>query len=131
MSGSSDLRTIDMSMSKTARRTWQLAESRLARFFGCERQVLSGSSGRPDDHTCSDATHPRLFLEGKLRETHAVRTLHDATRILAKKEKKVPVLGLFDKNRPGFLIVVHSDDWQAVVEESLRGPSPPEGSTPS
>jgi hypothetical protein len=107
-------------MGKTARRTWQLAESRLARFFGCERKVLSGSSGRPDDNSCSDATHPRLFLEGKLRASHAVRALHDATRQLARKEGKVPVLGLFDKNRPGFLIVVHCDDWADVVAEARK-----------
>ena len=104
-------------MGKTARRTWQLAESRLARFFGAQRKVLSGSSGRPDDNSCSDSTHPTLFLEGKLKASHATRTLHDATRALAKREGKIPVLGLFDKNRPGFLIVVHSDDWDKVVAE--------------
>jgi hypothetical protein len=100
----------------TARRTWQLFESRVAAFFGCRRAVLSGSSGR-DDATCSDSTHPTLFVECKLREKHAARTLHDATRALARKEGKTPVLALADKGRPGFLICVHSDDWRAVVAE--------------
>ena len=100
----------------TSRRTWQLTESRLARFFGCERKVLSGSGGR-EDETCSDATHPSLFIEGKLRSVHTVRTLFDSTRKLASKEKKTPVLALFDKNRPGFLLVVHCDDLPVVLAE--------------
>ena len=103
-------------MSKTGRRTWQQVEGRLAAFFGCRRKVLSGSSGR-DDETMSDSTHPKLFIESKLRATHQVRSLHDATKKLAVKEKKVPVLGLFDKNRPGFLIVVHCDDLPVVLAE--------------
>jgi hypothetical protein len=67
--------------------------------------------------TCSDSTHPRLFIESKLRERHTVRTLHDATKRLAAREGKVPVLTLFDKGRPGCLVVVHSDDLAAVLAE--------------
>jgi hypothetical protein len=111
-------------MSSTARRTWQLFESRVAVFFGCRRAVLSGSSGR-DDTTASDSTHPSLFLECKLRATHTARTLHDETKRLAAKERKTPVLALADKNRPGFLICVHSDDWPSVVAEWAAG-LPPE-----
>jgi hypothetical protein len=96
-------------MPKTARRTWQLAESRIARMFGCQRAILSGSSGR-DDTTCSDSTHPTLFLEVMLRQRHAVRALHDATRDLARRGGKTPVLALLDKGRPGALIVCHTDD---------------------
>ena len=98
----------------TARRTWQKCEQRVADLFGCKRQPGSGSGGR-DDVTCSDSTHPRLFLETKLRATHAARSLHDATRKLAGKEGKTPVVCLADKNRPGFLVCVHSDDLAAVV----------------
>ena len=50
-------------------------------------------------------------------DRHAVRTLHDATKKLATKEGKTPVLALFDKNRPGFLLVVHSDDLAVVLVE--------------
>jgi hypothetical protein len=115
----------------THRRTWQKAESRAAAIFGARRAVLSGSSGR-DDTSCSDSTHPTLFVESKLRETHSVRTLHDATRKLATKEGKTPVLCLFDKGRPGFLLVIHSDDlravfeaWQAArAEEAVSGEQP-------
>jgi hypothetical protein len=103
-------------MPKTARRTWQLVESRAAALFGCRRQVSSGSSGR-DDLTASDSTHPVLFIESKLRDRHAARTLHDATKKRAALERKTPVLALFDKQRHGCLIVVHSDDLMTVVTE--------------
>jgi hypothetical protein len=104
----------------TARRTWQLVESRIAAFFGCRRAVLSGSSGR-DDQTCADTTHEILFIECKLREQHSARTLHDATRELSRREKKIPVLCLADKGRPGFLICVHSTDWEEVIAEYAAG----------
>ncbi|WP_435005126.1 hypothetical protein P12x_003019 [Tundrisphaera lichenicola] len=100
----------------TNRRTWQKSEGRAAAIFGALRQVLSGSSGR-DDNTASDSTHTTLFIESKYRDKHAVRTLHDATRILARKEGKIPVVTLFDKGRSGFLVCIHSDDLAAVVAE--------------
>ena len=103
-------------MAGTHRRTWQQAESRAAALFGCRRQVGSGSSGR-EDLTASDSTHPVLFIESKLRDRHTTRTLHDATKKRAAKERKIPVLALFDKQRHGCLIVVHSDDLMTVVAE--------------
>ncbi len=99
----------------TSRGTWKAVERRVAAFFGCKRQRCSGSSGRPDE-TCSDSTHAILYIETKLRESHATRTLHDETKVLARKEGKVPVLCLADKNRPGFLVVVHCDDLEAFMK---------------
>jgi hypothetical protein len=103
-------------MSKTARRTWQQAEGRAAALFAVRRQVCSGSSGR-EDLTASDSNHPTLFIESKLRDRHTARTLHDGTKKLAMKEGKVPVLALFDKCRPGFLLGIHNDDFMTVVAE--------------
>jgi hypothetical protein len=100
----------------TNSRTWKKAEGRVAALFGASRQPLSGSSGR-DDTTRSDTTHPRLFVEAKYRERHAVRTLFDAINNLARKEGKTPVLALIDKGRPGFLLWIHSDDLSNVVAE--------------
>jgi hypothetical protein len=100
----------------THARTWKKAEARIAQIFGCRRQPLSGSSGRAD-LSASDTTHPRLFLEVKYRDRHTVRTLWEATKILADREHKTPVLGLVDKGRPGGLIVVHSEDLAAMVAE--------------
>src|SRR5262249_15615877 len=103
-------------MPRTARRTWQLSEGRAAALFGCRRQVGSGSSGR-DDLTGSDSTHETLYIESKLRDRPTVRTLHDGTKKKATKERKTPVVVLFDKQRPGCLIVVHSDDLAVVLAE--------------
>lgn len=100
----------------TARRTWQKSEGRAAAIFGAKRQPGSGSGGRPD-LTRSDSVHPTLFVESKLRERHAVRTLFDSTKELARRERKTPVLMLADKGRPGHLVVIHSDDLRAVVVE--------------
>jgi hypothetical protein len=104
-------------MSKTGRRTWQQAEERAAALFACRRQPGSGSSGRDDVSSMSDSTHTVLYLESKLRDRHTARTLHDATKKKAMKEKKIPVLCLFDKNRPGALVVIHSDDLAVVLAE--------------
>jgi hypothetical protein len=103
-------------MSKTHRRTWQRTEERAAALFDCRRQAGSGSNGR-DDQTASDSTHPTLYIESKLRDRHAVRTLHDATKKLSTREGKTPLLALFDKNRPGFLLVIHCDDLAIVLAE--------------
>jgi hypothetical protein len=39
------------------------------------------------------------------------------------KDCKVPVLALFDKNRPGFLLGIHSDDFLTVVVEFVASRS--------
>jgi hypothetical protein len=98
----------------THRSTWKRRERDAARFFGAERQPLSGSGGRP---TGSDSTHDRLYVECKLRASSAVRNLWEQTRDRARKERKTPVLTLFDKGKPGALIVVHQDDLAAVAAE--------------
>jgi hypothetical protein len=58
-----------------------------------------------------------LYLESKLRDRHTARTLHDATKKKAMKERKIPVLCLFDKNRLGALVVIHTDDLAVVLAE--------------
>jgi hypothetical protein len=98
----------------THRATWKRRERDAARFFGAERQPLSGSAGRP---TGSDSTHDRLYIECKMRASSAVRTLWEQTRDRARKERKTPVLALFAKGKPGGLIVVHQDDLAAVAAE--------------
>jgi hypothetical protein len=101
---------------RPVRRTWQKAEDRVAAFFGVRRQLCSGSSGR-DDVTASDSTHPVLFVETKYRKCHTVRTRHDEVKERARKEKKTPVLALVDKNREGFLLGIHSDNFLTVAAE--------------
>jgi len=103
----------------THRNTWKAAERRVAAMFGTLRQRLSGSSGRADE-TAADAKHPRLFIEIKYRESHAVRTLYDDTAEKAKHEGKLPLVALVDKRKPGFLICLHIDHLSAVAAEVQR-----------
>jgi hypothetical protein len=100
----------------TTRRAWQQREQKAAALFGARRNVLSGSANR-DDCDSSDSTHPRLFIECKLWARHAVFTLWDATKRLAKETGKVPVLILGRKFHDGFLVCCHSDDLKALVIE--------------
>jgi hypothetical protein len=103
----------------TARNSWKRRERAAAAIFKALRQPLSGSSGRASV-TTSDSDHPRLYIECKLRERHAVRTLYDKVKEKAGREKKLPVLTLYDKGRPGCLIVIHSDNLDGFVAEQAR-----------
>ncbi len=55
--------------------------------------------------------HDPLFIERKLREKHLAIPLWDEVEALADKEGKTPVVCLCEKNRPGFWIMVKSDDF--------------------
>ena len=98
----------------THRSTWKRRERSSAALFGARRQPLSGSSGR-DDRSSSDSTHERLYIETKLRATWGVRTLFDRMKLLAQREKKIPVLALASKGRRGCLFVVASADLPALI----------------
>ena len=59
-------------------------------------------------------------------EVPAILTVHEqytqsihwlASNITKNKEKKTPVIALCEKNRPGFWIMVHSDDFSEVSKE--------------
>jgi len=103
----------------THRNTWKSSERRIARMFGAERNVGSGSMGR-DDKSSSDSTHPTLYIECKLREKHSAVSLHDDTARKAKKEKKIPVVTLSEKKRPGFWVLVHIDHLPLVTAELAK-----------
>ena len=95
-----------------ARSTWKAAERRIARFFGAERNPLSGGNS---GHSRSDSLHPLLFVEAKHRVRHSAVTLWRDTAELAKQEEKIPVIALCEKNKPGFWVMCHSSDLQAVA----------------
>ena len=109
----------------THKNTWKNAERRVAALFGSLRNRLSGSSGRKDESE-SDTKHPRLFIEVKYREKHAVRTLFDETAAKAKGEGKTPVVALVDKGKPGFLLCVHCDDLGEVYGQYVAANSVPD-----
>ena len=87
-----------------ADKAWKAFERRVASFFGGVRCPVLGTE------THADVTHDTLFIECKQRQKHSVVTLWDNTKRRAAKEDKTPVVCLSEKNRPGFWIVVHSDD---------------------
>ena len=95
-----------------ADKTWKAFERRVARFFGTERNALSGGKSKL---TRSDSLHPKLFVEAKQRKRFAVVRLWDATKRLADREQKTPVVCLSEKGRPGFWILVHSDDLKTLT----------------
>ena len=95
-----------------ADKTWKAFERRVARFFGTERNALSGGNSKL---TRSDSLHPKLFVEAKQRKRFAVVRLWDATKRLADREQKTPVVCLSEKGRPGFWILVHSDDLKTLT----------------
>jgi hypothetical protein len=97
----------------TARGTWKAAERRIADYFGTTRTPLSGGNGK---QTRSDTLHKGIFVEAKLRVTHAVVSLWRETKVLADKEKKIPVICLNEKGKEGFWIMCHSSDFVLVAD---------------
>lgn len=93
---------------------WKRAEQKLARLFGTRRRPLSGSNqGGGSD----DAMHNTLYLECKSKKKQSLFTLYRETRVKALKEKKIPIIGLVEKNSPGVLLVIHSKDLETLLEE--------------
>ena len=97
----------------TVRRTWKKFESRVAAYFGGERNPLSGGNSK---HTRADVIHNDLFIECKLRQNPAIWNLYENTKEMAIDENKIPVLAIQKKNKKGFLICVHSNDFKKIIE---------------
>jgi hypothetical protein len=101
----------------TSRSTSTNAERRAADFHAPGEGRRTPLSGSNSGHTHADCMYiPGLFIEAKLRASHAVWTLYRKTRDLAKKESLVPVVTLFKKYEKGFLDCVHSDFIDVYVE---------------
>ena len=49
-----------------------------------------------------------------LQKKHSVISLWNETNEMAKKENKTPVVALCESGRPGFWVMVHSDDLEKV-----------------
>ena len=85
-------------------KAWKAFERRVAAYFGGERCPVLGTD------TKADVNHPTLYVECKQRQKHTAVTLWDTVKERARKEDKTPVVCLSEKGRPGFWILVHSDD---------------------
>jgi len=93
-------------------KAWKAGERRVARYFGTERNALSGGNSKV---TRSDSLHKELFIECKYRKSHSVVTLWQDTLEKARAEGKVPVVALMQKGLRGFWIVMHSEDFEKVA----------------
>jgi len=96
---------------KMTDKAWKRRERDIAEFFHGERNPLSGSSSK---HTRADVIHDNFFIEVKLRKRHSAITLWDEVKVMADKENKTPVICLCEKNRPGFWILIHSEDFLKI-----------------
>ena len=94
--------------------TWKKRELQVAKWFGTVRNPLSGGNGK---HSRSDSLHDFLFLEHKHAVRHAITNLWDKCKSLAQKEKKIPVVTLSVKGRPGFWVLVKESDLVAVANQ--------------
>ena len=95
-------------------KAWKKRERDVANYFNGKRTPLSGGNGKV---TRADVIHEDLFIECKLRAKHTAVSLWDDTAKLAKDEGKTPVIALCEKNRPGFWIMVHSQDLKKIKGE--------------
>lgn len=97
---------------------WKQAERRIAKFFGAERNSLSGGNSKM---TRSDSTHDKLFIETKLdRQRSALHTLFSDTAKKAKLEEKLPVVVTQKARTKSTLITVHKDDLERFCKLFLR-----------
>jgi hypothetical protein len=104
-------------------KAWKAFERRVSSFFGTERTPLSGGNGK---QTRSDTLHPVLFVEAKQRGKVALINLWNATKVMADKEHKVPVVCVSEKGRPGFWLLVKAEDLQTVAREAALIPVAPD-----
>jgi len=100
---------------------WKRTERTISRFFGAERNPLSGENSR--HKTGSDSLHPRLYIEAKrsARLNKALNKLIEDTILCAKKEKKVPVIAFKVHNHKGFLLLIQSQDLEIIAREAKHG----------
>jgi hypothetical protein len=70
-------------------------------------------------------------METKLRAASSVRSLWEKIRERAHRESKVPMLMLYDKGKPGALIVVHENDLAVVASEQAKDRQAAQGTYPA
>jgi len=98
-------------------KTWKNRERDSCRFFGTERNPLSGGNGK---HSRSDSLHEFLFIEHKHRKNQAVINLFLETEKLAKLEDKLPVVTLSQHGVRGFFVMCRAEDLQELANYRAR-----------
>jgi hypothetical protein len=104
-----------------ADKSWKAFERVVARFFGTERNPLSGENSR--HHTNSDSLHPTLYIECKRDLSIFPKKLIDLimdTEEKASQEGKIPIIALKQHRRKGFYMLIHSADVLDVASEVVE-----------
>lgn len=96
-------------------KAWKRAEKQVARFFGAERNPLSGGNSRISR---SDSTHGEIYIETKYFSEGrfaGIESLFNVTAFNAKAEHKTPVICLKRHGKKGFLILLKESDLLDVA----------------
>jgi hypothetical protein len=93
---------------------WKVKERQAAKFFGSERNPLSGRCGK---HSASDSLHEVLFIEHKHSVNHAVVNTWKKAKTLADAEGKFPVVTLSVAGEKGLWVCCHSRDLTAIAHQ--------------
>ena len=101
----------------THRNTWKQRERDVAAYFGSERTPLSGGNSK---HTRSDTLSTCFYVEVKYRQHHAAVELFLDTAKKAALEKKLPVVVLAEKGKPGFYILTSEKFFPLVATQLSR-----------
>lgn len=105
----------------TSRGTWKQAESNVAKFHNPVDGRRTPLSGINSGHSHADCLGIEgIFIEVKYRASFALWGLYEETKRLARKECKVPVVAIREKNKKGFIDLVHSDYLDAYVQMYIR-----------
>lgn len=99
-----------------ADKVWKAFERAVAKFFETTRNPLSGGNGK---QTRSDSLHPDIYVECKYSAKSALYSLFQETYPKAQKENKIPVICTKKKGMDGFLITVHSRDFESLQRCTL------------
>jgi hypothetical protein len=105
----------------TSAGTWKAAERDIAKFHNPVDGRRTPLSGINSGHTHADCMGVEgLFIEVKYRKSFALWKLYMATKKLAIKEGRVPVVSIREKGKPGFIELVHSDYLDTYVQMYVR-----------
>jgi len=97
-------------------KNWKKVELDVARFFGSERNPLSGINAK---HTGSDSLHPVLYIECKSGKSlpKFFTKIWDKAVTNARKEGKIPLVVLKPKNYHGFMVICDSNTITDIIDQ--------------
>lgn len=89
--------------------TWKKTERRVARFFGAERNPLSGGNSK---QTRSDSLHKKLFIETKHNKDPTVWKQY---KEIEEDIDDIPILILRENNDSREMVCIHKDYFDKIA----------------